>query len=315
MHTHCFFASVLHAVSLTLWLRLQNWQSVTHTARFEKPGDYRTFEIAGFSFIVILGKDQVLRAFHNVCRHRAYTITKKEAGSTTVLGCRYHGWSYNTRGELTKAPEFDKVEGFDMEANGLWEIKTEIRQGMIFINFDAAELVEDISVDSLGLLLKNFGKSRDVKVVAEWQVEAAFNWKLAGEQGLRAKTTGLILEVAEMFPGLEKERAKMPFLSMWSKSEDQSQRICYTTIIRKLVSGTILTIRILPMSPVKTTLECVLYESGSQKSADEVWGLKKAIQKETQRLALQQQANSAKDPFVKTSRLYDIFKPALLTLL
>ena len=61
---------------------------MAHESMFQKPGDYRTFEIVGFSFVVIFGKDKQIRAFHNVCRHRAYAVTKKEAGSSTVLGCR-----------------------------------------------------------------------------------------------------------------------------------------------------------------------------------------------------------------------------------
>jgi phenylpropionate dioxygenase-like ring-hydroxylating dioxygenase large terminal subunit len=59
-------------------------------------------ELAEFPILIILGKDHIIRAFHNVCRHRAYTITKKPAGSSLVLGCRYHGWSYDTKGNLVK---------------------------------------------------------------------------------------------------------------------------------------------------------------------------------------------------------------------
>ncbi|PSS14887.1 hypothetical protein M430DRAFT_73793, partial [Amorphotheca resinae ATCC 22711] len=119
----------------------KTWLFVTHTSRFQKPGDYRTFDITGFSFLLILGKDRQLRAFHNVCRHRAYAVTKKECGSSIVLGCRYHGWSYDTRGKLLKAPEFENVKGFEKDLNGLWEVKTEIRESMVFINFDVGNEV------------------------------------------------------------------------------------------------------------------------------------------------------------------------------
>jgi hypothetical protein len=76
----------------------QNWLLATHSCRFGTPGDYRTSEIAGFSIILMLGKDLKLRAFQNICRHRAYRVTKKECGRSVVLGCRYHGWAYDTRG-------------------------------------------------------------------------------------------------------------------------------------------------------------------------------------------------------------------------
>lgn len=152
---------------------------MTHTSRFKKSGDYRTFEIAGFSFIVILGRDRQLRAFHNVCRHRAYAVTKKESGSSTVLGCRYHGWSYDTKGKLIKAPEFDKVPGFDKNMNGLWEIKTSISQSMVFVNFDAASEVDSLSLGDVETRLKRWSLAK-MECLEDWKVEGAFNWKLLG---------------------------------------------------------------------------------------------------------------------------------------
>ncbi|PVH70520.1 ISP domain-containing protein, partial [Cadophora sp. DSE1049] len=143
----------------------KTWLFVTHASRFQKPGDYRTFEIAGFSFVVILGKDKQIRTFHN------------ESGSSTVLGCRYHGWSYDTRGKLVKAPEFDKVPGFDKEKNGLWEIKTSIFQSMVFVNFDAATHVDALGLGDIEAQLKKWGLSK-MKCLEDWKVEGAFNWKL-----------------------------------------------------------------------------------------------------------------------------------------
>lgn len=157
----------------------QTWLFATHESRFQKPGDYRTYELAGFSFIVILGTDKRLRAFHNVCRHRAYAVTKKECGSSTVLGCRYHGWSYDSRGKLIKAPEFEGVPGFDKEQNGLWELKTEIRAGMVFVNFDARSDVESVSLGGSEDALKRWDTG-SMRYVASWKTEAPVNWKSFG---------------------------------------------------------------------------------------------------------------------------------------
>lgn len=148
-------------------------------SRFHKPGDYRTFEIAGFSFILILGKDKHLRAFHNVCRHRAYAVTRKESGSSTVLGCRYHGWSYDTNGKLIKAPEFEGVKGFDKDMNGLWEVRTSIRDSMVFVNFDATEDVRNFDLEVPENWIVN-SKIAELGWVGGWKLDGNFNWKLAG---------------------------------------------------------------------------------------------------------------------------------------
>jgi nitrite reductase/ring-hydroxylating ferredoxin subunit len=158
-----------------------SWIYATHRSRFSKAGDYLTLSVAGFSYFLILGKDHILRGFHNVCRHRAYEVTRKECGSSTVLGCRYHGWSYDTTGQLTKAPEFDNVEGFDKSKNSLFEIHVRVDDnGMVFVNLDAGEVegIEDTE-------MKEITKKRDAKwitskKICEWRQEGTFNWKLAG---------------------------------------------------------------------------------------------------------------------------------------
>ena len=128
---------------------------------------------------MILGKDKQLRTFHNVCRHRAYAVTKKACGSSTVLGCRYHGWSYDTKGMLIKAPEFDHVPGFDKRKNGLWEVKTEAREGMVFINLDARSQIEGLGLGDSEIAMRRWGTAT-MKCIADWKIEAAVNWASFG---------------------------------------------------------------------------------------------------------------------------------------
>jgi phenylpropionate dioxygenase-like ring-hydroxylating dioxygenase large terminal subunit len=106
-------------------------------------------------------------------------VTKKECGSSTVLGCRYHGWSYDTKGSLIKAPEFENVPGFDKGKNGLWEVKMEIREGIVFVNFDARSDVQNLNLGDPELILRGWGMG-GMKFIADWKVEAAVNWKCLG---------------------------------------------------------------------------------------------------------------------------------------
>ncbi|KIW13214.1 hypothetical protein PV08_08401 [Exophiala spinifera] len=119
----------------------KTWLYVTHRSRFDKVGDYHAFDVAGISFFVVLGKDTRLRAFHNVCRHRAYTVVRKACGTSTRFSCKYHGWQYDDAGRLVKAPKFDESPGFNPEDNGLWEVKLIVtREGLVFVNFDASTM-------------------------------------------------------------------------------------------------------------------------------------------------------------------------------
>lgn len=114
----------------------QSWLFACHRSRFSKAGDYHTFSIAGKPFFIVLGSDLKLRAFHNVCRHRAYTVVRRPQGSSLRFSCKYHGWQYDSQGKLVKAPQFENTVGFDLQKNGLYEIKLHVDVGgFVFVNF------------------------------------------------------------------------------------------------------------------------------------------------------------------------------------
>lgn len=153
---------------------------VGHESQWTKPGEYRSLTVAEIPFVIIRGEDDKLRAFHNVCRHRAYTVVRKPTGKTFQIFCKYHGWTYDTAGNLLKAPCFptDSPGKFDMTKNGLFEIYLKIdTAGFIFVNF-ATNLADafpwsDISPSRLRAL--DFGQAQ------EWEMEVSIDWRLASE--------------------------------------------------------------------------------------------------------------------------------------
>ena len=86
-----------------------------------------------------MDRERRIGAFHNICRHRAYTVVEQEAGKKNILACRYHGWSYGLNGKLAKAPDYQKLSGFEKEQNGLFRIHSHIDKfGFVWVNLDAA---------------------------------------------------------------------------------------------------------------------------------------------------------------------------------
>lgn len=157
----------------------KSWLFCTHASRFAKAGDYYTFTFTGLNFFIIKSKtDGKIKAFHNVCRHRAYPVLKKEKGSTIVMGCKYHGWSYNTDGKLTKAPHFDTVEGFNKDENSLFPIKTHVtEQGLVFVNFSNEDVMPfDEWYQGLNVELNEFDFS-DYEYHMSYELDGQFNWK------------------------------------------------------------------------------------------------------------------------------------------
>ncbi len=95
------------------------WQAAGRLDAVARPGDYFTIEIAGEPCLVVRDGEGVLRAFVNVCRHRAAPVMNQPCGNATKLRCRYHGWTYDLAGRLRGVPEFDGVAEFRREDQGL----------------------------------------------------------------------------------------------------------------------------------------------------------------------------------------------------
>jgi choline monooxygenase len=95
------------------------WQAIGRVDQVAGPGCYFTADLAGEPILVVRDEEGVLRAFFNVCRHRAARVAPDAAGHATRLRCRYHGWTYDLAGRLRGTPEFDGVADFCREDNGL----------------------------------------------------------------------------------------------------------------------------------------------------------------------------------------------------
>ncbi len=111
----------------------KSWQLVGHSGRLQNPGDYLTGTVADNPVILVCGKDQKIRSFYNVCRHRGGPLAMDDSGSCTMLQCKYHGWTYQLDGSLRGVPRFDRVELFDPGNYGLIPLDHDEWEGLIFI--------------------------------------------------------------------------------------------------------------------------------------------------------------------------------------
>ncbi len=113
------------------------WVCVGRSDEIPDPGNYRTYEVAGSSIIVLRDGDGRLRAYHNVCRHRGTRLLEANAGGgLSVLQCPYHAWTYGLDGQLVGAPHMEGVLGFDREQSGLHPVRLEEWRGFLFLNPD-----------------------------------------------------------------------------------------------------------------------------------------------------------------------------------
>ena len=116
------------------------WQIVGHQSDVPKNGDYVTFEFFGQRGFVIRDDSGTLRAFHNVCAHRAHAIVEGARGHCTkFMTCPYHGWSYHLDGRNRSISSPDTFPKFDRSKFGLKPIELEVFMGFIYVRFRAGE--------------------------------------------------------------------------------------------------------------------------------------------------------------------------------
>ena len=111
----------------------RSWQLAAHAAQLAAAGDHVVAEIAGVPLLLMRGDDGVLRALHNVCRHRAGPLATCNGRGAKALRCKYHGWTYHLDGQLRSAPEMNDAADFDVGAIRLPQAQVAQWQGLVFV--------------------------------------------------------------------------------------------------------------------------------------------------------------------------------------
>jgi len=154
----------------------RTWQFAAPLDQLRFPGNYVAVDVIGVPVVVTRDQDGTLRAFYNVCRHRAGTVAKG-SGNRKTLQCGYHGWTYGLDGALRSTPEFEGVEDFDKCDFGLHPIRVETWGPFAFVNMDpdAAPLLEVLGNIPEETSKFNFDGMRRVER-RDYHLEA--NWKI-----------------------------------------------------------------------------------------------------------------------------------------
>jgi phenylpropionate dioxygenase-like ring-hydroxylating dioxygenase large terminal subunit len=111
-----------------------SWQVVCHLNDIPTPGDYHTLDFMGEPIVAVRGRDYGVKAFFNVCRHRASRLLDGAAGHCPGrIVCPYHAWTYDLDGALIAVPHRKEFVDFSTEHYGLKPLEIEIYKGFVFV--------------------------------------------------------------------------------------------------------------------------------------------------------------------------------------
>ena len=114
----------------------RSWLYVGHETELPHPGSYLTASVFDQNLFLIRGQDSLIRAFYNVCSHRAHAIVEGHGTRGPVIQCPYHAWCYNIDGSLKAARGTDDMPDFDLKHFGLTEVRSDSVLGFLFVNLD-----------------------------------------------------------------------------------------------------------------------------------------------------------------------------------
>ena len=160
----------------------KTWMSVAFTEDIAESGDAMLVTAAGVPIVVLRAQNGEVRAFHNVCRHRATIVLQEPAKGLKHLQCPYHAWTYGLDGALEATPYFDGTPDasgshLDKSQHGLVPVRCAVWNHIVFVNLDGKappleEVVQPAVNEYASLDLSDLRLAHRLT----WEFDA--NWKL-----------------------------------------------------------------------------------------------------------------------------------------
>ena len=254
----------------------RSWQLVARQDQLADPGDHVIEKIGEVPVIVVRGQDGILRAFPNVCRHRAGPLALCNGKGARALHCKYHGWTYSLEGQLRGAPEMQAAQDFKMDDIRLPPLRVHEWQGLVFVALDAS--VPDFD-DVYGGIVDRIAPIdlSGMRYLRRDSYDIDCNWKVYIDNFLEG------YHLPHVHPGLSKVldyRAYGTELFPWYSLQSSPLRgggdiygegdafyyHVYPNVMLNIMPGRLQTNRILPLGPGRCRVEFDYYYAQDDKA-------------------------------------------------
>ncbi len=108
------------------------WALVGRVADWPTVGSRRVLSVGGVPIVVVRSGADVLSAFVNICRHRGHPLVNDGDRAGPLMGCRYHGWSYDLQGRLVRAPGLEPCPA-TVSTLALEAVRLDVWRGLVFV--------------------------------------------------------------------------------------------------------------------------------------------------------------------------------------
>jgi choline monooxygenase len=157
----------------------RTWQYVGHVSMVAANGGYIVREVGDQSVVVLRNRSGELRAFFNVCQHRAHRLLEGEGTlNSALITCPYHAWAYDLDGRLRAMRGKEKTPCLDGDSIRLKSVPLESFLGFLFVNLDGQAADFDRVTGALASEIAAFSpQAESLKCVYRHEYPLKANWK------------------------------------------------------------------------------------------------------------------------------------------
>ncbi len=166
----------------------REWYYAGRADESPAPGRFIRRRVGRETVVLVRGRDQVIRGFLNVCRHRGAQLCLTDSGEVgKTIRCPYHAWTYALDGQLVAAPNWPALDGIDRGRYRLHQVHVATWEGLIWVSLAAQPApLEDQLRPQIEDRLGDYGKFQryrlgELAVGARVEYDVAANWKLIYE--------------------------------------------------------------------------------------------------------------------------------------
>ncbi|MFM2077973.1 MAG: hypothetical protein RJA49_1863 [Actinomycetota bacterium] len=171
-----WYADPAHFERETRAIWRQEWLCAGDLAEMPAPGAWRAVTVAGLPVLFVRDREGCLRAFLNVCRHRAAPLCAPgEEGAGSALSCPYHAWLYRLDGSLARAQGVGDPDGFDTADFPLRPLGLAVWRRWTFVHADPT--APTLELGPLAAAASSY-PVETMRVVLSEAHERPFNWKV-----------------------------------------------------------------------------------------------------------------------------------------
>lgn len=254
----------------------RSWQLVAHQGQLAEAGDHVVEQVGDVPVIVVRGQDGVLRAFPNVCRHRAGPLALCNGKGARALHCKYHGWSYTLEGQLRSAPEMQGAADFDVSSIRLPPLRVVEWQGLVFVALsDNVPPFEEVyagiteRIAPIDLAAMRFLRRDSYDIACNWKVyidNFLEGYHLPHVHPGLSKVLDYRVYDTELFPWHSLQHSPLRNSGDIYGDGEAFYYFVYPNVMLNIMPGRLQTNRILPLGPDRCRVEFDYYYAQDDKA-------------------------------------------------